>query len=229
MVDGISSYFNTNSSSNTTTAKGKSELGKDDFLKLMIAQLQNQDPMEPLDSSAYSAQLAQFSSLEQLSNINDSLETSINANYVLTQSINNTMSASWIGKEVKITGNTLKNNSQGNISIGYTLPSEAASVTVKIYDSKGALVKTINSEELTEGNHKLSWDFTDNNGYKVAKGDYTFKIEAKNSAGKDITVDSYRIGEISSVRYTDNGTVLVVGNVEYNLSDIAEILNTTEG
>ncbi len=229
MVDGITSLLNSSISSSTNTSKGNSELGKDDFLKLMIAQLQNQDPMEPLDSSAYSAQLAQFSSLEQLSNINDSLETSINANYILTQSINNTMSAGWIGKEVKISGNTLTNNSQGNISIGYTLPSEAASVTVKIYDSKGALVKTINSEELAEGNHKLSWDFTDNNGYNVAKGDYTFKIEAKNSAGKDITVDSYRIGEISSVRYTDNGTVLVVGNVEYNLSDITEILNTTEG
>ncbi len=228
MSDGLTNIsFGGNTVNNATNTKGKSELGKDDFLKLMITQLKNQDPTEPLDSSAYASQLAQFSSLEQLTNINTSLNTSLDANYLLTQSINNTMSASWIGKDAKLSGNVLSNNGQEKISLGYNLPAEASDVTIKIYNKSGALVKTIENCEKNAGDHKLSWDFYDNNGVKLSKGDYTFKVEAKTTDGKSMTVESYRIGTIDSVKYTTNGTVLMIGNVGYSLSDIAEILNST--
>jgi flagellar basal-body rod modification protein FlgD len=228
MSDGVTSInFGGSTTTGTSTTKGKSELGKDDFLKLMITQLKNQDPTEPLDSSAYASQLAQFSSLEQLTNINTSLNTSLDANYLLTQSINNTMSASWIGKDAKLSGNVLNNNGQEKISLGYNLPAEASDVTIKIYNKSGALVKTIENCEKNAGDHKLSWDFYDNNGVKLAKGDYTFSVEAKTTDGKSMTVESYRIGTIDSVKYTSSGTVLMIGNVGYSLSDIAEILNST--
>lgn len=228
MSDGVTSInFGGSTTTGTSTTKGKSELGKDDFLKLMITQLKNQDPTEPLDSSAYASQLAQFSSLEQLTNINTSLNTSLDANYLLTQSINNTMSASWIGKDAKLSGNVLNNNGQEKISLGYNLPAEASDVTIKIYNKSGALVKTIENCEKNAGDHKLSWDFYDNNGVKLAKGDYTFSVEAKTTDGKSMTVESYRIGTIDSVKYTSSGTVLMIGNVGYSLSEIAEILNST--
>ncbi|HPN36892.1 MAG TPA: flagellar hook capping FlgD N-terminal domain-containing protein [Melioribacteraceae bacterium] len=228
MSSGVTNInFGTNSTNSATSTKGKSELGKDDFLKLMITQLKNQDPTEPLDSSAYASQLAQFSSLEQLTNINTSLNSSLDANYLLTQSINNTMSASWIGKDAKLDGNVLSNNGQEKISLGYNLPAEASNVTIKIYNNSGALVKTLENCEKTAGDHKLSWDFYDNNGVKLSKGDYTFKVEAKTTDGKSMTVESYRIGTIDSIKYTSNGTVLMIGNVGYSLSDIAEILNST--
>ncbi len=228
MSDGVTSInFGGSTTTGTSTTKGKSELGKDDFLKLMITQLKNQDPTEPLDSSAYASQLAQFSSLEQLTNINTSLNTSLDANYLLTQSINNTMSASWIGKDAKLSGNVLNNNGQEKISLGYNLPAEASDVTIKIYNKSGALVKTIENCEKNAGDHKLSWDFYDNNSVKLAKGDYTFSVEAKTTDGKSMTVESYRIGTIDSVKYTSSGTVLMIGNVGYSLSDIAEILNST--
>ncbi|MFH0734144.1 MAG: flagellar hook capping FlgD N-terminal domain-containing protein [bacterium] len=228
MVTGISTYLN-NSTTTTNTSTGGSDLGKDDFLKLMITQLKYQDPSDPLDSSAYSAQLAQFSSLEQLTNINTSLNNSIDANYVLTQSINNTMSATWIGKSVKLEGTTLTNSGQEEIGFGYNLPSEAKNISVKIYDKNGALVKTIENAEKSVGDHKLFWDFTDNNGVKLNNGDYTFKVEATNTAGNDITTTTFRIGTIDSIKFTSNGTILVVDDTEYNLSDITEILNPTEG
>lgn len=228
MSDGVTSInFGGSTTTSTSTTKGKSELGKDDFLKLMITQLKNQDPTEPLDSSAYASQLAQFSSLEQLTNINTSLNTSLDANYLLTQSINNTMSASWIGKDAKLDGKVLTNNGQEKISLGYNLPAEASNVTIKIYNKSGALVKTIENCEKNAGDHKLSWDFYDNNGVKLAKGDYTFSVEAKTTDGKSMTVESYRIGTIDSVKYTSSGTVLMIGNVGYSLSEIAEILNST--
>jgi flagellar basal-body rod modification protein FlgD len=228
MSNGVTNIsFGGTNTNGTTNTKGKSELGKDDFLKLMIAQLKNQDPTEPLDSSAYASQLAQFSSLEQLTNINTSLNSSLDANYLLTQSINNTMAASWIGKDAKLEGNVLTNNGQENISLGYNLPAEASNVTIKIYNKSGALVKTIENCEKSTGNHKLFWDFYDNNGVKLPNGDYTFQVEAKTMDGKSMTVESYRIGTIESIKYTSNGTIIMIGNVGYSLSDITEILNST--
>ena len=81
---------------NSQQAKGSTELGKDDFLNLMITQMKYQDPLNPMDSNEYAAQLAQFSSLEQLTNLNNSVNESIDINYLLTQSINNTILSSSI-------------------------------------------------------------------------------------------------------------------------------------
>ncbi|MDP3830447.1 MAG: flagellar hook capping FlgD N-terminal domain-containing protein, partial [Ignavibacteriaceae bacterium] len=92
---------------NVNTPKGKASLGKDDFMKLMLTQLKHQDPLNPMEGSEFAAQLAQFSSLEQLSNLNELTAQSIDANYYLTQSINNTMTATLIGKDVKLSGNVL--------------------------------------------------------------------------------------------------------------------------
>ncbi len=226
MVDNISSTASsTQTAANTSTPN---IMGKDDFMKLMITQLKNQDPLNPMDGSQYAAQLAQFSSLEQLTNLNDSVNKSIDANYFLTQSINNTLTTTLIGKDVKLLGNKIPYSDQQNITIGYNLPSDAASVKVNIYDKSGALVKSYEDAENSTGEHKLSWDFTDNDGNNVVKGDYTFEVVASNSAGDPITLDQYQIGSIDGVRFTESGTKLLVDNVEYEPSDILEILNSSQ-
>ncbi len=219
MIEGISSALGTNG------AQGKSELGKDDFLKLMIEQLKNQDPLSPMEGTEFTAQLAQFSSLEQLNNMSDSLEQSISANYQLTQAVNNTMTASLIGKEVKLEGTGLTNNGQDEIGLGYNLPDTASSVKINIYNQDGALVKTLDSLPISEGDHKLSWDFSDNNGEKVPNGNYRFEVEAKTLNNEDMVVSPFRTGLIDSLRFTENGTMLVIDNIEYNLADVYEILN----
>ena len=84
-----------------------SVLGKDDFLKLLVTQLSYQDPLNPLEASDFSAQLAQFSSVEQLFNIEETLRASLDANYLLATSINNTMAATVIGKEVRAVGDSI--------------------------------------------------------------------------------------------------------------------------
>ncbi len=207
------------------TAQGKSVLGKDDFMKLMIAQLKNQDPMNPMDGSQYAAQLAQFSSVEQLMNINTTLDTSVNANYQLTQSINNTMTPALIGKEVKLQGGTVTNNDDSSITLGYSLPATVSSATVKVFDKNGALVKEFTDANKEMGDHKLEWDFTDINGQKVPKGDYTFTVDAKDSQGAAITAGLFKYGTISGIRFTSTGTKLVIGKSEYLLSDVQEIVN----
>lgn len=209
----------------STAAKGKSTLGKDDFMKLMLSQLKYQDPLNPMEGTEFSAQLAQFSSLEQLTNMNDQLENSINANFQLAQSVNNTMAATLIGKEVRLGGDNLTYNGQEDVKIGYNLPSDSKSVKISIYDGYGNIVKTIETSGENSGDHSLSWDFTNNDGKKVLEGDYTYKIEAKSLGGEDLSVNAYKFGTIDAVKFTEQGTKVVINKVEYQLSDISEIVS----
>jgi flagellar basal-body rod modification protein FlgD len=226
MIDNISNFVG---STGYQPEPGKSKLGKDDFLRLMVEQLKYQDPLNPMDSTQYVSQLAQFSSVEQLENMNQSLSDSINANYQLIQSVNNTMSSTLIGKQVKIGNNQISYSGQSSVDLGYTLPADASSVKINVYDSSGALVTTIENLPQSAGNHKLSWDFTDNNGVKLSNGDYTFEVAAKSMNGTDdLTVDAYQVGTIEGVKFTDKGTFFVINGSEVNLSDIVEILNSPE-
>ena len=223
MVDNISS---TNNSNVQYATKSNSEMDKDAFLKLMIAQLQNQDPLEPLDGTDYSAQLAQFSSLEQMQNINDTLNMSLDANYLLTQSITNTMTAGLIGKEAKIAGDTVKFEGQDTTIIGYELPAPADSIVVNVYDSNGAKVKTFSDLDTDAGQYKLNWDFTDDMGNKVSVGEYRVEIEARTRSLQPMEVAQYFVGIIDGVRYSANGTSIVINNLEYQVSDVFEIVQS---
>ncbi len=220
MIDGI-----TNASSTPVYAtESNDDMGKDAFLELMIAQLQNQDPLEPMSGTDYSAQLAQFSSLEQLQNINDSINQSIDANYMLTQSINNTMTAGLIGKDVKIAGDTVSYIGQDSTNIGYELPADARGVEVNIYDEAGQLVKSFTDLEESKGEYKLSWDFTDDSGNNLSHGNYRVEIDATTLDGSDMVVAQYFIGNIDGVRFTNAGTAIMVNGIEYAISDVFEIL-----
>ena len=223
MVDNISSTFNTGNNVQYATSSN-SEMDKDAFLKLMIAQLQNQDPLEPLDGTDYSAQLAQFSTLEQMQNINDTLNMSLDANYLLTQSITNTMTAGLIGKEAKIAGDTVSFEGQENTIIGYELVAPDGSLNIKITDSNGATIKTFDNLDKDAGQYKLNWDFTDDMGNKVSVGDYKVVIEAKTRGLEPMEVAQYFVGIIDGVRYSASGTSIVINGIEYEVSDVFEIV-----
>jgi flagellar basal-body rod modification protein FlgD len=225
MIDGLS---NVASGYATGSLTNGASMGKEDFLKLMLAQLQNQDPLSPMEGTEFASQLAQFTSLEQLMNLNDSMDTSINANYYLSQSINNTLAATLIGKEVKLNGSTFQNNGQDNTTLGYNLSTAASSVTVKIYNDSGVLVKTIENAPKNSGDNKLIWDFTDNDGNSVPQGKYTFKVEPKDADSNLMSYSTYVLGKIDGVKFTENGTMLVVNGAQYNLSDIMEIYNSND-
>ena len=229
MIDGVNS---TSNNGVEYTTKSNSDLDKDAFLKLMLAQLQNQDPLEPLDGTDYSAQLAQFSSLEQMQNINDTLNMSLDANYLLTQSINNTMTAGMIGQEVKIAGDTIKNEGQDEAVIGYDLLADAQEIKINIYDSNNVLVKTYEDLDTDAGQYKLSWDFTDDNGNDVSVGDYRVEIEAKTLGLKEMEVPQYLVGKIGAVRFSADNTTIVVNDIEYDISEVFEVIgsgNSSDG
>ena len=219
----------TNYTSSYTANSANATMGKDDFLKLMLTQLKNQDPLSPLEGTEFAAQLAQFTSLEQLMNLNDSMETSIDANYYLTQSINNTLAATLIGKDVKLSTNEFSFSNQENMTLGYNLSSQASSISIKVYNDSGALVKTIENAPKMSGDNKLIWDFTDNEGNKVPQGKYRFEIEATDSQDQPISASKFIVGKIDGVKYSDYGTKLLINGSDYLLSDILEIYNSANG
>ena len=213
------------SSAAATTTVPQGTLGKDDFLKLLISQLKNQDPLNPMNGTDFAAQLAQFSSLEQLTNINANLETSISANSVLSQSISNAMAATLIGKQVRATGTSFAYPGSGDVKLGYNLTAPAYDVTVKVYNSAGAVVRTIHGLDTDSGDQTFSWDGKDDAGNAVAAGKYTFKVSATDSAGSAMQATPFMFGTVSAVRYKSTGTVFVVDGIEIPLSDILEITN----
>lgn len=203
--------------------KPTSAMGKDEFLKLLVMQLRYQDPMNPLKGTEFAAQLAQFSSVEQLSNINTNLTQSLQANELLAQSINNALSASMIGKEVKATANAFHFDGTANATLGFTLPANADSAVIKIYDSAGNLVKTINQAGTDKGDNIISWNGTNDNGKTLSAGNYTFSVSAKDAKGESVSASSFIIGIVSSIRFKADGGAFVVNGMEVPLANILEI------
>jgi Flagellar hook capping protein len=212
------------SASSGTQLQNTPVLGEDDFLKLLITQLQNQDPMNPLDSTQLASQLAQFSSVQELAALNQNVQSSMNANYILTQSINNTMAATLIGKTVKASTSSLNFDGKTDLTLGFNLSSAASSVSIKIYDSNGNLVKTINAGGQAAGDDSVKWDGTGDDGTTLQPGKYTFTVSAVDSTGKSIQTSQYFTGTVQGVKFSSNGAFLIVNGNEISFSDVEEVL-----
>jgi flagellar basal-body rod modification protein FlgD len=215
----------TSTTSTTSTSTNSTILGKDDFLKLLLAQLKNQDPLNPMQGTEFATQLAQFSSVEQLSNINDTLTASVSSQQLMTASISNSLATQMIGKAVRSSTNAFAVTGAGDKTLGYTLPSAAATVTTKIYNSAGQLVRTIASKNVSAGDGSVTWDGLNESGSQVAAGTYRFEVSAVDANKKDLSVSSFITGTITGVRFTTSGTVFVVDGVEVPISKITEIMN----
>ena len=197
----------------TATSSSKTVLGKDDFLKMMIAQLKHQDPLNPMDGTAFTAQLAQFSSLEQLQNIN----TQLTAFTKQQQSLGNTQAVNLIGKDVLAKGSTL--SVDGNpVTLSYNLAGDAAGGQIQIYDPNGMLVDTLSFKNQKQGLNSVTWNCPGS-----AKGTYSFAVSALDSSGKAVSADTLVQGTVTGVNYHDSATYLSVGSREIGFSDVISV------
>ena len=211
----VSSTSTTSTTSASQTAT--KELDKDAFMKLLVAQLQHQDPTAPQDSNAMMQQMTSFSSLEQLQNMNSALQ----GIQVQNQGLFQAQSSSLVGKRIRVTssGFDLKD---GKATMGVDLASEAT-VSISIKDSAGKVVATLDKGSMSAGSHLLDWDGRDAQGSKLADGAYTVEISAKDTAGKTVSATPSAYVTVDSVLFA-NGTVLLqAGGRQFALSDVNEI------
>lgn len=203
----------------TSAAKGNDAMDKNAFLKLLVTQLQNQDPLQPADNTAFVAQLAQFSSLEGINNLNTSMEN-ISKSVTGMQDIS---SAGLVGRFARTDGSTFELINGVESEFGFGLDSGASSVKVSISDSKGKVIRNIDMGSLSSGDHRISWDGTDDNGIQLGGGAYTFKITAVDKANKTVPSAPYTTGLITSIGYGADASTLKVNGMPVSKNDIREI------
>ena len=202
---------------NTTT--GSTTLGKNEFLKLLTAQLQQQDPTQPMDSTAFVAQLAQFSSLEQMNNINDTLTKMLTSQDTALQ----TTAAGMVGKTAVFDTDQVSLTQGKPATINVTLPQAAGNVNLIIQDKSGNTVRTMGLGPTQSGVNRLQWDGLDDKGKELPTGMYTSQVIATDINGKPIAVTQNGSAKITGITF-DNGTPkFLAGGSTLQLSDISEL------
>ncbi|HET6149038.1 MAG TPA: FlgD immunoglobulin-like domain containing protein [Polyangia bacterium] len=184
----------------TADRTGSSKLGKDDFLKLLMAQLANQDPTSGADNQAFVAQLAQFAGLEAAEGTNTRLDTLLTA-----QAANSANAAvGFIGKVVDYRTDAMNLQPGLSATTQASLSGAASSVTVAVADSGGNKVRTIKMGAQLPGTVGVTWDGNDDGGHRLPPGSYSVSVSATDAAGKAVDVSLQGNGTITGVLF-DNG------------------------
>jgi flagellar basal-body rod modification protein FlgD len=194
-----------------------------DFLQMLVAQLTNQDPLSPLEGTEFASQLAQFSSLEELQKMNSGLAGNLEANLILTQSINNSLATMLIGKTIRADMQSVNLGESGSASVQFQLDEAAADVTIEIIDENGETIRTLSETNLPEGENSVAWNGYDDAGNRMAAGEYTVKVTAKDADGENIATTLFFEGRVTGIEYQDGIAVLLVGTREVNLGDVISI------
>jgi flagellar basal-body rod modification protein FlgD len=217
MDTSINSYLEniiSTSSTQTATASQAKTMGKDDFMKLLLAQLKNQDPLKPIDGTDFAAQLAQFSSLEQMSNMNSELKTQ-SLNQIMLQY---TQSMNMIGKVVVANSGSGVRANGSSTELNYNLAEDAQTVTISILNKDGKQIETWDETGQKAGMNKVTWNCAD-----VDKGVYTFQISAKDHQGQAIVAESMTSGLVTAISFKNNQISATVDGQEVQISDIVEV------
>lgn len=218
-VNGTSSSSSTGSTSTGSTSSA-TDL-QQTFLKLLITEMKNQDPTNPMDSSQMTSQLAQINTVSGISSLNTTL-TSLASQISAGQQVSAT---SLIGKSVLAPGSSVSVSSGTAGSLGVNLGSAATGVTVSITDSSGKTVRTLDLGAKSSGVNTVSWDGKDDSGSKVADGSYSFSVKAVNGTDT-VTATALAQSQVSSVIQQSSGTTgLVLANGStVSLTSVAQIL-----
>lgn len=218
-INGTSSSSSAASTSATDAAIGSTTDAQNRFLKLLVTQLQNQDPLNPMDNAQVTSQLAQISTVDGISQLNTTLQTLLSSS---TDSAT-LQAASLVGHDVLVPGKNL-NLSNGSTQAGVDLSGAADAVTVTIKNASGLTVRTLNLGAMQAGTHAFTWDGKADNGSSAASGSYTMSIAAT-QGGSSVGATALQYTTVNSVARSSAGVSLNVNQLgSVSLGAIKQIL-----
>lgn len=187
------------------------------FLTLLTTQLQNQDPLAPMDSTEFTNQLVQFSQVEQSINTNKKLDDLLSLQLGGVSSI----ALGYVGMDVNYISAEMNYDGAKPVDINYSLPSEATTLKMSIYDETGRLVRTINAPK-SVGPQKVQWDGKDTEGNQLASGTYGVKVDALDKDNKSMTISTVVSGNVRGIESQDGVVYLLVGDRAVSLGTVIQ-------
>jgi flagellar basal-body rod modification protein FlgD len=191
------------------------------FLQLLTVQLQNQNPLSPLDTNQFTQQLVEFAGVQQQLNTNDSLATLVS----LQQATQSSEALSYVGKTATVSGNTATMTNSAAVW-ALSVPS-ASTVDVSIASSTGQTVFTGTYNVSAGNNQPFEWNGMGSDGTQNPDGNYTLTATAKDGAGNTVAVTTSVGGVVSSVNLTQSPPLLTIGGQTYTMSQIQSIIATS--
>lgn len=221
MVDAVGSNSGVGTASLAQAMGGNDSLGKEAFLKLLVEQIKNQDPLQPKENSEFVAELAQFSSLEQTMGINDRLDMLSMQN----QGLANSQVASFVGQRATVRGDVATLDASGQpAKLAFKLSDPAETVSVTITNAEGEAVRTLELGKSDSTVRNSVWDGMNDEGVKQPAGRYTFTVNARGKDDEVITYDPEATGIVESVSFSKGYPELTLeGGLSVPVSDLIRV------
>ncbi|MCL4234900.1 MAG: hypothetical protein KJ042_10310 [Deltaproteobacteria bacterium] len=195
-------------------------LDKEVFLNLLMTQMKQQDPLDPMDNQQFLDQLASLATVEELRTSNSNLATL----QLYQSSINNAQSVSMIGKDVRAKGDSIHLAHDGDTTkVHFLLASEAKSAEITVYNSKGTVVRTFTASDLDEGINRINFNGLDRNGSPLLAGDYTFEVKANGADGATVNATTLISGRVEGVSFDNGGPELMIDGHKVMIGDVYEV------
>ncbi|WP_250880016.1 flagellar hook assembly protein FlgD [Thermosipho sp. 1244] len=196
----------------------KKELDKEAFLELLVTQLKNQDPLEPLKDREFIAQMTQLSTLEQITNMSESVQKFVES----SASLYRAQVSSMVGKYAVVKSNIIElKNGVTNTQV-FKLE-EPSHVILKIYDENGKIVKEEDLGNLEAGMQTFLWDGRNNDGVALSDGIYNFELYTVQPDGSLSEISAMDGGKVEAVQFKDNDVYVLVNGNLYPINSIIEI------
>lgn len=212
----------TATASQLSSALGKNPaMGRDAFLKLLVAQLKNQDPLKPQDNSAFVAELAQFSSLEQSMGVNDRLDQMMLQN----QGMANANVVNMVGQQATVKGSMITTDGSGlGVPVNFSQDRASDKTVVQIQDASGKIVRTLDLGSRPVGISKITWDGRSDDGLVQPAGTYAVNVKSSDADGGTVVVSQETTGTITGVAFDKGYPVLKLSNgVNAPVSDLLRV------
>ena len=211
-----------------TDATKNTNLGKEDFLQLLTVQLKFQDPLNPMQDTDFIAQMAQFSSLEQLQNMNKSLDRNLGSDDQLNAAFQSNLITSLVGKTVEVATVEVEYDGNRATTLNYKTGDAARSARLQILDGRNQLVREFTLDVSAGGSKHgfVEWNGRSRFDTEVPAGAYRVLVLAEDASGQPVKADALKGVRVDAVRYDGESAVLWAGGRELTIQDLAGVLAT---